>query len=250
MPITPRQRRGQLSLLLVAGIAGVAVGFGLLYGAYRIGKKAGEERTPQSTISIEVIVEQIKQVSQLVAAKAYMETIVDYNDNKRILLGLLNGRKHILVRARGHLNLGVDLNRLAQTIDTAKKTVTVTVPHAAMLDRPVLDTSFVYYDIHTARLNPFSEHDVSIIQCSVDSAFRAAGHRAQLVQQADSNVKQALVSLIQGYGYKPIITFLPAPPDSSAAIATARPVVTPAAGRRSAPDAQPTRCAFDPVSPE
>jgi hypothetical protein len=190
-----------------------------------------------------VIVEQIKQVSQLVAAKAYMETIIDYNDNKRILLGLLNGRKHILVRARGHLNLGVDLHKLTQAVDTAKKTVTVNVPHAAMLDRPVLDTSFVYYDIHTARLNPFSEHDVSIIQCSVDSAFRVAGHKAQLLQQADSNVKQALVSLIQGYGYKPVITFLPTAPDSSASTAAAQP----AAARPSARDSQAIKCEFDPL---
>jgi hypothetical protein len=198
------RRSGQLALVVVAALAGIV----LVLGAYWQGRNNGLRQRPDSKIDNSVIVERMQQVSQLVATKAFVQDIVTYDNTRRHLGGIFKSQKVILVVIRGHVNFGIDLSSLSPTFDAAAKTATVSVPHATMLDA-ALDTVPRYYDVKRSMFNSFTEADASRIQGAVDSALKAVGSQAHLVQQADSNVARALRALVGGYGYALTVKFRP-----------------------------------------
>jgi hypothetical protein len=195
-------RPGQIALLPIGVVAGIA----LVAGTYVYGHEVGRRERPESTITNDVIVDRIRQVSQLVATKAYVQDIVRYDNTREHLGGIFKSQKVILVVIRGHVNMGIDLSALSPTFDATTKKARVTVPHATMLDA-ALDTVPRYYDVKKSLFNPFSEADAVKIHSAVDSALQAVGAQKLLVQQADSNVSKALRALVGGYGYELTVDF-------------------------------------------
>jgi hypothetical protein len=194
-----RQQSGFLALPLLGVVGGLVI----VMAAFTLGIRLG--RRPDSSITTNIIVQQMNQVAQLVSTKAYVQDIIEY-DNTRRILGVLKSQKRVLVVVRGHVNLGIDLDSLAPTFDNVAKTASVTVPHARLLDA-VQDAPPHYYDVHTSLFNRFTTRDAELIQGAADSALRAVATQGGVLQQADSGLKRTLMVLLGRYGYALHVTF-------------------------------------------
>lgn len=128
----------------------------------------GARSAPQLTDA--VVVERVRAVAKLVSTETTVRDVVVYRNS------WLGSTKKSLVVATGTVQAGIALDSTVQAhIDPATRTVTVTIPHARVLDVDV--TRVQTYDESSGLWNPMRPSDR-------DSIFQHV--RAQLTQTAES----------------------------------------------------------------
>ena len=129
-----------------------------------------------------------------------MRDILEYHDRKHF------STRRVLMVVRGHLNVGIDLkDNPRPSIDERTREVTVSLPHAAILD--VVQEDPLIYDVRQGLFNRFSLEDASWLHHSTDSALRVAGAQVGIAEHADSNAAQTLRALLQRDGYAVKVAF-------------------------------------------
>lgn len=180
---------------LGAALVGVAlvILIGFAYCATRLvpGALLGRNAT---TITHDVVVEQIKAVAKLVSSEATVRDVIVYQNT------WYGSTKRSLVVVTGRLLAGIDLRDNPDVvIDHARRRITIRIPPAKLIAVEIRDMQT--YDERGGLWNPFTREDRDAIQRQARSQLIAAGGQLALIRHANESAVELLRMLLAKDGY-------------------------------------------------
>jgi len=176
---------------LVAVALLILIGFGycatrLIPGAFLPGNK--------TTITHDVVVQQIKAVAKLVSSEATVRDVIVYENT------WYGSTKRSLVVVTGRLLAGIDLRDNPDVaIDHARKKITIRIPPAKLIAVEIRDMQT--YDERGGLWNPFTREDRDAIQRQARLQLTAAGGQLALIRHANESAVELLRMLLAKNGY-------------------------------------------------
>jgi hypothetical protein len=175
-------------------VAGLVLGFGL-----------GHARLPSAPASTQltdaVVVERVRTVARLVSSETTVRDVVAYRNS------WLGSTKKSLVVATGTVQAGIALDSTVRAhIDPAARTVTVTIPHARVLEVSV--TRLETYDESSGLWNPLRPSDRDSIFQHVRSQLAQTAESLDVATRADSGAVRLLQALLGSDGYTVEVRFV------------------------------------------
>jgi uncharacterized protein DUF4230 len=186
----PRQAFGFGRIILAVALL-LLIGLG--YCATRVlpGAMFGRNTT---TITHDVVVDQIKAVAKLVSSEATVRDVIVYENT------WYGSTKRSLVVVTGRLLAGIDLRDNPEVaIDHAKKRISIRIPAAKLLAVEIRDMQT--YDERGGLWNPFTREDRDAIQRQARAQLTAAGGQLALIRHANESAVELLRMLLAKDGY-------------------------------------------------
>ena len=177
------------ALLVVVGIAALL----LLLARLRptLGGLLGARET---TLTHDVVVEQVRSVAQLVSTEMPVRDVVIFEDT------WLGSTKRSIVVVTGRVLAGVDLEQGADVrIDDRAKLITIVLPQAEILAAEVVDLRT--YDERAGLWNPFRAGDRDAIHREVRRKIVRAAEQAGILRHAEESARRVLTALLEQDGY-------------------------------------------------
>ena len=175
-----------LVLTTVAGIIAVRGASGL------VGRVAGPPAPPRITQAL--VVDRLQTVAKLVASEMTLRDVVSYQQTR------FGSTKRALLVVTGRVSAGIDLEHGSDvSIDSATRTITVTLPPAQVLGVDILDVTT--YDERAGLLNPFRPEDRDAIHRLVREKLISAAQESGILLHADRSADRALTALLTQDGY-------------------------------------------------
>jgi len=170
----------------VAGIMAVRGASGL------VGRVAGPPAPPRITQAL--VVDRLQTVAKLVASEMTLRDVVSYQQTR------FGSTKRALLVVTGRVSAGIDLEHGSNvSIDSATRTITVTLPPAQVLGVDILDVTT--YDERAGLLNPFRPEDRDAIHRLVREKLISAAQESGILVHADRSADRALTVLLTQDGY-------------------------------------------------
>ncbi len=190
-------RQNEPGRVFGAGFAFVAIALlvliGLGYCATRL-IPGGFLPDNKTTITHDVVVNQIKAVAKLVSSEATVRDVIVYENT------WYGSTKRSLVVVTGRLLAGIDLRDNPDVaIDHARKTITIRIPPAKLIAVEIRDMQT--YDERGGLWNPFTREDRDAIQRQARSQLTAAGGQLALIRHANESAVELLRMLLAKDGY-------------------------------------------------
>lgn len=181
--------------------------------------------TPTVTIdtSRPAVIDRVRALSRLETVHYTVEKVVT-GESTGPLPDFFTGDKILLV-AHGEVIAGVDLGKLQEgDVRVVSDTVTIRMPQAEILSFKLDNEKTYVYDRQTGF---FSDPDPNLetdIRRAAEAKILEAAEEAGIVEQADTNARQVLRSLVEGLGYE-VVRFetRPAPAPTGTPRATTLP---------------------------
>jgi hypothetical protein len=146
------------------------------------------------TMSQATVVERLQSVAKLVATEMTLRDVVMYKQTR------FGSTKRALLVVTGRVSAGIDLDHGASVrIDSATRTISVTLPPAQVLGVDVLNVTT--YDEHSGLLNPFRPEDRDQIQRMVRAQLVTAAQQSGILAHADESAARVLTQLLERDGY-------------------------------------------------
>jgi hypothetical protein len=146
-------------------------------------------------VTQQVVVEQLRSVAKLVATEMTLRDVVIYEQTR------FGARKRALLVVTGRVSAGIDLEQGADVrIDSAARTITVSLPPAQIISVDVLDVTT--YDERAGLLNPFRPEDRDAIQRMVRAQLGTAARNSGILAHADQSATRVLTELLGRDGYR------------------------------------------------
>lgn len=147
-----------------------------------------------STISNDVVVQQVRSVAKLVSTEMTLRDVVQFENTHYA------STKRGLYVITGKVLAGIDLEEGSKvSIDHAAKRITITLPPAKVLAVDVL--SVRTYDERSGLLNPFTVGDRDAIRGQIRAQLVTAATNSGLLAKADTSARQVLRTLLSRDGY-------------------------------------------------
>jgi hypothetical protein len=148
----------------------------------------------ESSITHDVVVDQVKAVAKLVSSEAMVRDVIVYQNT------WYGSTKRSLVVVTGRLLAGIDLRDNPDVIiDHARRQITIRVPKAKLIAVEIRDMRT--YDEHGGLWNPFTPEDRDAIQRQARLQLTAAGAQLELLRHADESAVELLRMLLAKDGY-------------------------------------------------
>jgi len=146
-------------------------------------------------ITQQLVVDRLQSVAKLVATEMTLRDVVVYEQTR------YGSKKRALLVVTGRVAAGIDLEHGAEVrIDSAARSITVTLPPAQVLSIDVLDVTT--YDERAGLLNPFRPEDRDAIQRMVRAQLGTAARNSGILTHADQSAVRVLTELLGKDGYK------------------------------------------------
>jgi hypothetical protein len=177
--------------LLVAAALLIVLGF-----AYCATRLVPGAFLPRNTTSIthDVVVQQIKAVAKLVSSEATVRDVIVYENT------WYGSTKRSLVVVTGRLLAGIDLRDDPDVeIDHARRQIRIRIPPAKLIAVEIKDMQT--YDESGGLWNPFTREDRDAIQRQARSQLTAAGTQLELLRHANESAVELLRMLFAKDGY-------------------------------------------------
>src|ERR1700704_2308017 len=188
---TPRRIFGAGAALALVALL-VLIGFGYCASRLTPGAFLGSRDT--TTITHDVVVDQIKAVAKLVSSEATVRDVIVYENT------WYGSTKRSLVVVTGRLLAGIDLRDNPEVaIDHAKKRISIRIPPAKLLAVEIRDMQT--YDERGGLWNPFTREDRDAIQRQARTQLTAAGGQLALIRHANESAVELLRLLLAKDGY-------------------------------------------------
>ncbi len=192
---SPTQERPRRIIGVGAALVAVAllilIGFG--YCATRLvpGGVLGRSTT---TITHDVVVQQIRAVAKLVSSEATVRDVIVYENT------WYGSTKRSLVVVTGRLLAGIDLRDSPDvSIDHLARHITIRIPPARLIAVEIRDMQT--YDERGGLWNPFTREDRDAIQRQARAQLTAAGTQLDLLRHANDSAVELLRMLLAKDGY-------------------------------------------------
>ncbi|HXG71611.1 MAG TPA: DUF4230 domain-containing protein [Gemmatimonadaceae bacterium] len=148
----------------------------------------------KTSITHDVVVQQIRAVAKLVSSEATVRDVIVYQNT------WYGSTKRSLVVVTGRLLAGIDLRDNADvSIDHAKKQITIRLPQAKLIAVEIRDMHT--YDERGGLWNPFTRQDRDAIQTQARAQLNAAGAKLELIRHANESAVEVLKLLLAKDGY-------------------------------------------------
>jgi hypothetical protein len=188
---TPRRIFGAGAALAVIALL-VLIGFG--YCASRLTPGALLRSRDTTTVTHDVVVQQIRAVAKLVSSEATVRDVIVYENT------WYGSTKRSLVVVTGRLLAGIDLRDNPDvTIDHQNKMITIRIPPAKLIAVEIKDMRT--YDERGGLWNPFTREDRDAIQRQARTQLLAAGGQLELLRHANDSAVEMLRMLLAKDGY-------------------------------------------------
>jgi Protein of unknown function (DUF4230) len=174
-------------------IVALLIVLGFAYCATRLvpGALLGRNST---TITNDVVVQQVKAVAKLVSSEATVRDVIVYENT------WYGSTKRSLVVVTGRLFAGIDLRDNPDvSIDHARKKITIRIPPAKLIAVEIRDMQT--YDESGGLWNPFTREDRDAIQRQARAQLTAAGGQLELLRHANESAVELLKMLLAKDGY-------------------------------------------------
>jgi len=174
-------------------IVALLIVLGFAYCATRLvpGALLGRNST---TITNDVVVQQVKAVAKLVSSEATVRDVIVYENT------WYGSTKRSLVVVTGRLFAGIDLRDNPDvSIDHARKKITIRIPPAKLIAVEIRDMQT--YDESGGLWNPFTREDRDAIQRQARAQLTAAGGQLELLRHANESAGELLRLLLAKDGY-------------------------------------------------
>ena len=146
-------------------------------------------------ITQQLVVDRLQSVAKLVATEMTLRDVVIYEQTR------FGSKKRALLVVTGRVAAGIDLEHGAEVrIDSAARSITVTLPPAQVLSVDVLDVTT--YDERAGLLNPFRPEDRDAIQRMVRAQLGTAARNSGILTHADQSAVRVLTELLGKDGYR------------------------------------------------
>jgi hypothetical protein len=147
-----------------------------------------------------VVVERVRAVAKLVSSETTLRDVVVYRNR------WLGSTKQSLVVATGTVDAGIVLDStVAAHIDSATRTVSITIPHAQVLGVSV--TRLETYDEASGLWNRFRPSDRDSVFQHVRWQLARTAASLDVTARADSGAVRLLETLLGGDGYTVRVRF-------------------------------------------
>ncbi|MEX2110749.1 MAG: DUF4230 domain-containing protein [Gemmatimonadaceae bacterium] len=148
----------------------------------------------KTTITHDVVVQQIKAVAKLVSSEATVRDVIVYQNT------WYGSTKRSLVVVTGRLLAGIDLRDSPDVaIDHANKRISIRIPPARLIAVEIRDMQT--YDERGGLWNPFTREDRDAIQRQARMKLTAAGTQLELIRHANQSAVELLRLLLAKDGY-------------------------------------------------
>ena len=184
---------------LLWGLVAIVLGLTALGGVMAlrgasslVGRVAGPPAPPR--ITQQLVVDRLETVAKLVASEMTLRDVVTYQQTR------FGSTKRALLVVTGRVSAGIDLAQGSDvSIDSASRTITVTLPPAQVLGVDVLDVTT--YDERAGLINPFRPEDRDAIQRLVRAKLVTAAQESGILVHADRSADRVLTELLARDGY-------------------------------------------------
>src|SRR3954468_1908059 len=177
------------ALVVVALI--ILIAFGYCSTRLATGNLFGKNST---TITNDVVVQQIRTVAKLVSSEATVRDVIVYENT------WYGSTKRSLVVVTGRLLAGIDLRDNPDvTIDHQNKRIVIRIPPAKLIAVEITDMRT--YDEGGGLGNPFTREDRDAIQRQARTQLLAAGNQLELLRHANESATEMLRMLLAKDGY-------------------------------------------------
>jgi len=188
---TPRRVFGAGAALAIVALL-ILIAFG--YCASRLSPRAFLGNTDTTTVTHDVVIQQVRAVAKLVSSEATVRDVIVYENT------WYGSTKRSLVVVTGRLLAGIDLRDNPDvTIDHQNKRITVRIPPAKLIAVEIKDMNT--YDERGGLWNPFTPADRDAIQRQARTQLLAAGGQLELLRHADDSAVEMLRMLLAKDGY-------------------------------------------------
>ena len=186
----PRRLFGPGAVLVVVALL-ILIGFGYCSTRLVPGAIFGRNAT---SITHDVVVEQVKAVAKLVSSEATVRDVIVYENT------WYGSTKRSLVVVTGRLLAGIDLRDNPDVaIDNAKRYITIRIPPAKLIAVEIREMHT--YDERGGLWNPFTPEDRDAIQRQARAQLTAAGGQLELLRHANESAVDLLRMLFTKDGY-------------------------------------------------
>ena len=154
----------------------------------------------RTTLSQEMVVEQVRAVAKLVSSEMTVRDVVTYENTR------YGSTKRALIVVTGKISAGIDLERGTEVrIDSSRKHITITIPEAQVLSVDIVQLRT--YDEQRGLWNPFQPEDRDAIYQSVRRQLHRAAADMGIVQRANVSAARMLETLFTVDGYTTEVRF-------------------------------------------
>jgi hypothetical protein len=160
----------------------------------------------RTTLSQEMVVEQVRAVAKLVSSEMTVRDVVTYENTR------YGSTKRALIVVTGKILAGIDLERGTEVrIDSSKKHITIIMPEAQVLAVDIVEMRT--YDEQRGLWNPFQAEDRDAIYQNVRRQLHSAAADMGIVEKANVSAARMLETMFSVDGYTTEVRFgAPAPP--------------------------------------
>ena len=190
-PSRPARRLLIGGAIVIGLLVLVFVGIGV---AKRALSSIGFGAPAPATITHEMVVERLRDVSKLVATEMTLRDVVIYEQSR---FGI--AKKALLV-VTGRVSAGIDLERGADVrIDSAARRIVITLPPAQILSVDILNVTT--YDERSGIFNPFKPEDRDAIQRRTRAQLMVSARSSGILEHADESAARVLRDLLSRDGF-------------------------------------------------
>ncbi|HYS69159.1 MAG TPA: DUF4230 domain-containing protein [Gemmatimonadaceae bacterium] len=187
----PRRFFGMGAALVAVALL-ILIAFG--YCASRLTPGSLFGRSDSTTITHDVVVQQIRAVAKLVSSEATVRDVIVYENT------WYGSTKRSLVVVTGRLLAGIDLRDNPDVaIDHANRVIRIRIPPAKLIAVEIRDMQT--YDERGGLWNPFTREDRDAIQRQARAQLLAAGSQLELLRHANESALEMLRMLLAKDGY-------------------------------------------------
>jgi hypothetical protein len=209
-PVQMHQKSQKVKFWFWGIVIGVIVSLGIFAGIVYLQK--GE------TLNSASAVESIQKLATLATAQAHIKTIVSQEDNKLFGKSIPNdvhipgAKRTLFMVVPGEVTAGVDLENLTKkdiTLDTDKKAIHITLPHATIVQDPSIDLKKTqsYSSEGIFRSSVTNWDDGSQLADLAKQKIKKEAIQFGLLKIAENNARLALQEFFKNLNYTVTVTF-------------------------------------------
>ena len=192
-------RRMMIVLVVIVGVLALTALVRLVGDARRLISGV----TGRTTLSQEIVVEQVKAVAKLVSSEMTVRDVVTYRNTR------YGSTKQALIVVTGKILAGIDLDEGTDVrIDSADRRITITLPGAKILAVDIVQLRT--YDEQRGLWNPFQPEDRDAIYGEVRRQLHRSAADMGIVVRANESAARMLEAMFSVDGYTAEVRFGPA----------------------------------------
>ena len=167
------------------------------------------------TLKSSSVVESIQKLATLATAQAHIKTIIPKEDNKlfgkSIPFDFPGSKRTLFMVVPGEVTAGVDLKNLTKkeiTLDTDKKAIHITLPHATIVQEPSIDSKdILLFSSEGIFRSEIDWEEGFQLEDAAKQKIKEEAEQFGLLKTAEDNARLALTDFFENLDYTVTVTF-------------------------------------------